>query len=856
MKMTPSVEPEPLSELSPKVNCIYASVAVNPLPQCLDISLETGIVAFGASHAICILDPACQRVLETLVSHTARVNCVKWLRGDKQQQLISGSCDKTIRIWDQQSGGFSSSQTLVGFESAVNIVDSVCYQSGSFIRTLLAAGGSDATVRIWQRTNGQIISPFEPLVNVLPKTYSFSLGLHWALVPGTESSSPLLCVAGDDSNVHIYAEENTENNSGTFNKVTTLHGHDDWVRSIDSTIVNDKNDLLIASASQDSVVRLWRISNIVTDEGTEKTIKLKTNRFQLSLSEGSNTKQELGVTLESVLVGHEGAVYSVHWGKGGSCLLTASMDKTLILWKPDTVSGVWMDVARVGEVGGNTIGFYGAFVTDDCSMILGHDFQGAIHLWQLESGSWQPRPAIGGHFRSVEDIAWDPFGGGFGLMSTSLDQTTRLHAPLRSICPEFGQNWQELARPQIHGYDLACLATVPPGFQFVSGAEEKVVRTFLSPLSAIESVEALVGVDIGDRLKLVGDAAVGAAVPALGLSNKAIINESDKQNLDEERLIQPHPSEQFGKAQAFERVSTLSPPLEVDLLQNTLWPETQKLYGHGNEVFCLATSNDGRVLASACKAAKEDDAGIILWSRSHHLAKWQNSGTINGAHSLTVTQMAFSKSYSSRHLLLSVSRDRTLAVTSVVLKDLDGQHSLDFEVLMKTTKKTCIHSRVIWSCDWSHNDTYFLTASRDKKIVAWRSDTLDSGNILPTNFTPLTPLTLTEAVTAVAVAPPSIDSTSLSSTTTLHLIAAGLETGQIKLFHFNVEYCQFIPICNVPINISHHLPVKRLRFRPQRGRYSKKPVSGSSQDTFVTSNMAQLASCGEDHFVRLFEIYV
>lgn len=43
------------------------------------------------------------------------------------------------------------------------------------------------------------------------------------------------------------------------------------------------------------------------------------------------------------------------------------------------------------------------------------------------------------------------------------------------------------------------------------------------------------------------------------------------------------------------------PPTEEQLLQNTLWPETQKLYGHGYEIFSLACDPSGKILASACK---------------------------------------------------------------------------------------------------------------------------------------------------------------------------------------------------------------------------------------------------------------
>lgn len=44
------------------------------------------------------------------------------------------------------------------------------------------------------------------------------------------------------------------------------------------------------------------------------------------------------------------------------------------------------------------------------------------------------------------------------------------------------------------------------------------------------------------------------------------------------------------------------PPLEEHLAHNTLWPEVLKLYGHGNDLFCVAADPLGHFVASACKA--------------------------------------------------------------------------------------------------------------------------------------------------------------------------------------------------------------------------------------------------------------
>lgn len=57
----------------------------------------------------------------------------------------------------------------------------------------------------------------------------------------------------------------------------------------------------------------------------------------------------------------------------------------------------------------------------------------------------------------------------------------------------------------------------------------------------------------------------------------------------------------------------LEPPTEETLMQNTLWPESHKLYGHGYEVHCLDASPDGALLASACRATSQDHAAVLIW---------------------------------------------------------------------------------------------------------------------------------------------------------------------------------------------------------------------------------------------------
>ena len=85
-------------------------------------------------------------------------------------------------------------------------------------------------------------------------------------------------------------------------------------------------------------------------------------------------------------------------------------------------------------------------------------------------GHWQYTATIGGHYGPVQDIAWEPSDGEF-LASVSVDQTTRIHAPW--VVDGVEVTWREIARPQIHGYNMQCICMLS-SVLFVSGADEKV----------------------------------------------------------------------------------------------------------------------------------------------------------------------------------------------------------------------------------------------------------------------------------------------------------------------------------------------------------------------------------------------
>ena len=281
------------------------------------------------------------------------------------------------------------------------------------------------------------------------------------------------------------------------------------------------------------------------------------------------------------------------------------------------------------------------------------------------------------------------------------DQTTRLYAEWKR-----GQrrSWHEFSRPQIHGYDLNCVDSIGNS-RFISGADEKLLRVFDEPKTTARLLERLCGIE-ESRSEGLPDA---ANIPVLGLSNKAIQAANDGQptkNSDEYQQEAVYTSPVIHSS-----VLDLNhPPLEDHLARHTLWPEREKLYGHGYEISAVTTSYDGSLVATACRASSIDHAVIRLFETN----EWHEIKPPLAAHSLTVTSLCFSED---DQYLLSVGRDRQWTVF---------ERDLTLGAIYKLSNSNPKgHSRMILDAAWApvQAGRVFATAGRDKSVSLPAIDT-------------------------------------------------------------------------------------------------------------------------------------
>jgi elongator complex protein 2 len=686
---------------------------------------------------------------------------VKFFPGSSKESqiLLTGSVDQNIRIWQSEASstlGFRCVLTQKAHESSINFI---AVAQGSDI---VVSGSADATAKIWKLSLEPNIA-ISLLQTILLKPRYFPLALALSTLPSKcEPPALILAVGGTQSTVQIYVTSGSRDSLPRFELKATLAGHEGWIRSLAFRFEssNPRSDLLLASASQDKYIRIWRVK-IGGQEVTSNqdglnvplgaTITGKAHRFKDSTT-------EYLVSFEALLLGHEDWIYTAYWSSSTIRLqlLSASADTSLAIWEPDPDSGVWVCVTRLGGISaqkgstsatGSTGGFWMGLWSPTGSEVVSLGRAGSWRLWKSDelAEEWVQQHGVTGHVGSVTGIAWESKGE--YLLSTSSDQTTRLHAVWRTN-DRF--SWHELARPQIHGYDLNCIDVLGP-LQFISGADEKLLRVFNQPRATADLLANLSGLKTSRPAEL-PDA---ANMPVLGLSNKAIEIVDDDipiiKNGRTNKFDEDTTSTQIHRSDiTFDR-----PPTEDQLARHTLWPELEKLYGHGYEISAVASSHDHSLVATACKSSSIDHAVIRLYETT----EWHEIKPSLAAHSLTVTSLCFS---GDDKMLLSVGRDRQWSVFRR-----DDEDKKNYKLSASNPKG---HSRMILDASWAPMvvGSVFATAGRDKSVKVW-SNSLENDT-----FVCKTTIPVSSPITAIEFFPRAIRGGTI-------LLAVGEESGAISL---------------------------------------------------------------------------
>jgi WD40 repeat protein len=236
------------------------------------------------------------------------------------QRAVSGSGDKTVRIWDAKTGKLIGKPLLGHTESVHSVAFSPDGQK-------IASGSRDKTVRIWDAKTGK------PLSNPFPLSGDLSFINSVAYSPDSQH-----IVSGSYDNTIQIWDANTGEPIGK-----PLLGHKDGV----SSVTYSPDGQHIVSGGYDKTIRIWDVKT-----RTQIGKPLQGHRSIVSsvayspdgqrIVSGSNdrtiriwdtkTRLPIGEPIE----GHELAVKSVAFSPDGQRIVSGSDDRTIRIWDAKT----------------------------------------------------------------------------------------------------------------------------------------------------------------------------------------------------------------------------------------------------------------------------------------------------------------------------------------------------------------------------------------------------------------------------------------------------------------------------------------------------------------------------------------
>jgi WD40 repeat protein len=398
-------------------------------------------------------------------------------------RIVSGSLDRTVRIWD---GRTFEELGLCEHEDEVN---SVTFSPDS---RLIASGSDDGIVWIWNALSLENVTRLTGHKNIVTSVAFFPDGTRIASasydrtvrmwdartyepLPGLPCSGRVFAIACSPDSTRLALAESTSGTEGILHvfdirtleeqvQVSISLGSHYFPWAISFSLGGD----LIASSTASGTVQVWNASslnNVATIKGHHghvTSIAFSSDGSQIVSGSVDGTVRIRPVASSeeprALIPGHDACVNQVAFSSDGSRLVSGSDDKTVRIWDGPTCKE--LAVLHGHEDAVDTV----AYSLDGTRVISGSgDY--TVRVWNALG--FQEIAVLNGHRGIVNFVTFSPDGA--LIASCSYDHTVRLWS---------SSTIQELACLEGHRDAVWSVAFSPDGTRLVSTSDDETVRVW------------------------------------------------------------------------------------------------------------------------------------------------------------------------------------------------------------------------------------------------------------------------------------------------------------------------------------------------------------------------------------------
>jgi WD40 repeat protein/tRNA A-37 threonylcarbamoyl transferase component Bud32 len=441
------------------------------------------IVSGSSDRTLKIWDATSGQVVLTLKGHTAEVRSVAFSPDGKR--VVSGSGDNTLKIWDAANG--QEVRTLKGHTQSVS---SVAFSADG---KRIVSGSYDLTLKIWDAATGQEVLTLKGHTgnvssvalsadgkrivsgsgdNTL-KIWDAATGQEVLTLKGHTAAVVSVALSADGKRIVSASPNNTLKiwDAMSGQELRTLNGHTDIVTSVAFSADGKR----IVSGSVDKTLKIWNATNgqpVLTLKGHTQavhSVAFSPDGKRIVSGSGDNTLKVWGATSgQGVLTldGHMDVVRSVAFSPDGKRVVSGSGDSTLKIW--DATSG--QEVRTLKGHMGDVYGFVSSVAfSPNGKRIVSGSYDHTLKIWDATSG--QGVLTLKGHTAAVYSVAFSPDGK--RIVSGSGDNTLKIWD---------ATSGQELHTLKGHMGDIysfvSSVAFSPDGKRIISGGVDRTLKVW------------------------------------------------------------------------------------------------------------------------------------------------------------------------------------------------------------------------------------------------------------------------------------------------------------------------------------------------------------------------------------------